>query len=250
MTSTLVVVHCYEGDKPLVETMLPYWLHHGHPILILSPEDAPVTIEHPNVVCKSAGQRGWKGSHTIWRQLAHWKLTSEESFDYVFLNDADSLCLTPELPEYFYSEPDTFWCNVLCHENEHREDDHPNLNPPYWMSHQTLDKLIAEADSIGELTEDAFTEPRAWGEAIDGFYTHLVLDRLHIPWKDFFDGATTWPRGMNGMLARVDQGARILHGLKNLVDLHFSMMRYQGYLNRLAEYHSLNPFVEGDTITI
>jgi hypothetical protein len=265
VTKTLVVVHCYAGDQPLVEMMLPYWLHHGHPLLLLSPEDAPVNIEHPGVTCKSSGLRGWKGPHTIHRQIAHWKLTSEESFDYVFLNDADSLCLTPELPAYLYSEPDAFYCNVLCHEFEHREDDHPNLNPPYWMSHETLDKLITAADAVKEATphlassiddDDTayeyhrtveFLEPHDWGQAIDGWYSHIVMNVLGLTWKDFFDGATTWPRGVAGMLAGVDRGARFLHGIKTTVDLQFAMMRYQGYLNRVPLNGSL---MEGDTITL
>jgi len=47
----------------------------------------------------------------------------QPDWNWVLLNDADSFCLSPELPEYLYREPDTFWCNVLCHENEHQADD-------------------------------------------------------------------------------------------------------------------------------
>src|SRR3990172_8792879 len=90
---TLVVVHCYAGDIGRVLTFLPKWLHHGCPVLMLSPEDAPVQIDHPQVTCRSAGLAGWKGEHTIYRQIEHWRIASEFSQRYLLLNDSDSMCL-------------------------------------------------------------------------------------------------------------------------------------------------------------
>jgi hypothetical protein len=215
----------------VVTNNLPYFTHHQRPVLLLSPEDMPVRIEHPGVTYKSAGEHGWKGPQTIHRQVDHWKLTLEEDFEWVLLNDADSMCITPELPGYLYSEPDTLWCNVLCHEEEHREDDHPNLNPPYFTHRSVLEKMVDGADALGEIPMDAFLEPHDWGQAIDGFYTHLVMDELKLTWKDFFDGITTWPRGIHGVLSQVrGRGARFIHGIKNSTHLNLVAWEYEKWL--------------------
>ena len=142
---TLVVVHCYSGDKDRVEAFLPQFLHHECPVLLLSPEDAPVDIDRPDVICRSAGKAGWKGPHTIHRQIEHWKIAAEFDVSYFLMNDSDSVCLTPELPRYLYEDPDldSFWCNVI---GTH----YLNYEPPYFFSHDVLDRMIDVAEHPGE----------------------------------------------------------------------------------------------------
>jgi len=228
---TLVVVHCYEGDKPLVENFLPVFVHHQRPVLVLSPEDSQVHIDFPGVSNASAGEAGWKGQHTVLRQIEHWRLALQyDNSQWFLLNDADSMCLDPELPEFLYQSDDILWCNVLCHENEHRADDHPNLNPPYFMHRKVLQRLLDTADAIGEMPPEAFTEPRAWGEAIDGFYTYLTLDVLRAPYADYPNGITTWPRGRSDLFKFVqNEGAIMLHGVKSASDLGMLLSYRQLY---------------------
>lgn len=139
MEGTLVVVHCYAGDKRQVVDFLPRYLHHGYPVLVLSPEDAPVHILHPQVICRQAGQAGWKGAHTVYRQVKHWKLAAEYEPRWVLLHDADSVCLTPQLPEYLFADPETFWSNEIGHH-------YLNYEPPYFMSGAVLNRLVSIAD--------------------------------------------------------------------------------------------------------
>lgn len=254
MDDTLVVVHCYEGDKDQVDTFLPFWLHHGAPVLLLSPADSKVKVEHPGVKYASAGKRGWKGQQTLARQLRHWKLALKEPQNWIFLNDADSMCITPELPDYLYSDPNKFWCNVLCHENEHLESDKPNLNPPYFMHRDVLKALVKAADAI-QIPEEANMEPHDWGQAIDGFYSHLVMNVLNIPYEDFPDGSTTWPRGTYDMMEQArTRGARIFHGIKTMSQLGMIHLNYNNWemeqdtLARLAAESA--PLNIGDTIRI
>jgi len=251
---TLIVVHCYSDDLVRVQNFLPVFTHHERPILLLSPEDAPVTLEHTGIAYASAGGKGWKGPQTIHRQVAHWRLALEyEPYAHWFLlNDSDSMCLDPQLPDYLYADPNMVWANVLCHENEHQEDDHPNLNPPYFMSRHVLQQLLDKAEEIREdIPQDAFLEPHDWGQAIDGFYTHLVSDLLHIPFETYPDGATTWPRGRQEVLDLTQKGAIFIHGIKDSQDLGLCLMHHKLWkaMNNPA-YEPATGFFEGDTVTL
>lgn len=147
--STLVVVHCYAGDQQRVEDFLPQFLHHECPVLILSPNDAPVDIRHPGVTCRSAGMKGWKGPDTIYRQIAHWEIAAEYEADHYLMHDADSICLTPELPRYLYEEdPEIFWCNVIGTY-------YYNYEPPYFFSRNNLLRMIDVAHNPGEEMQQA-----------------------------------------------------------------------------------------------
>jgi hypothetical protein len=209
---TLVVVHCYAGDAGQVQSMLNIWTQHHLPVLVLSPENAPVTIDHPLVTNASAGEAGWKGPHTIKRQIAHWKLALETGHDWFLLNDSDSVCLSEDIPEYLFADTTIFWSNVLCHEEEHQDDDQPNFNPPYFLSRQLLTQLIDAAEELEP--GDGFLEPHDWGQAIDGFYTYLIRFVLDARWASFPDGATTWPPHKADLLRDALHGKRMIHGVK------------------------------------
>jgi hypothetical protein len=170
------------------------------------------------------------------KPYAHWFL----------LNDADSMCLDPNIPAYLYEDAGIFWSNVLCHEEEHQEDDHPNFNPPYFCSREVLQKLLDAAEEVkGDLldtdvvlhnnSEDAraayertvsveYFEPHDWGQAIDGWYTHLVMNVLDLPWQNYADGASTWPKGRAGLFEGVKNGAVMVHGIKTNSDLMMAQM--------------------------
>lgn len=251
---TLVVVHCYEGDAYRVNAFLPWFLHHQCPVLVLSPADSQVRIQHPEVKSRSGGKAGWKGQHTLARQVKHWELALKEKANWFLLNDADSMCITDELPAYLYSDENKFWCNVLCHENEHLESDKPNLNPPYFMSRKILKQLV-KASKDFEIPEEANLEPHDWGQAIDGFYSHLVMNVCKIPYENMPDGATTWPRGVGDLVNQARwRGARLFHGVKDMSHMSLVTMEFNFWLTEQTRLAALaegqTGFFEGDTIRV
>ncbi len=229
MEDTLVVLHCYAGDADQVRSMLSIWTHHHLPVLVLSPSNAPVTIDHPLVSNAHAGEAGWKGPHTIRRQIEHWKIAADTGHKWFFLHDSDSCCLSPDIPSYLYADSAIFWSNVLCHEYEHQDSDQPNFNPPYFLSRDLLLRLIEAADAIEP--GDEFREPHDWGQAIDGFYTYLIRNVLDAPWASYPDGATTWPPQTADLLRDALHGHRIFHGTKDAARLEEYRRAYVSYVS-------------------
>jgi len=156
MNNTLVVVHTYKGNAQRIRDLMPTWQHHGQPVLVLSPayeidyldengqhhtpgNDPSLSLDIPGVTFRAAGAAGWKGSHTIHRQIEHWKIAAEYEQDWYMMFDDDAVCLAKDLPEYLFSDKQMFWSNQI---GTH----YLNYEPPYFFSREVLLMLIAAAD--------------------------------------------------------------------------------------------------------
>lgn len=217
---TLVVVHCYAGDQEQVEFMLPKYLHHDAPVLLLSPEDAPVKLDHPQVTCRSAGLAGWKGIHTLRRQIEHMEIAAEFPKRYFLLNDSDSVCLSADLPTYLYEDPDgKFYSNEGCDSVARKEagtwsiqdEYNQTLQPPYFVSRPALLRMLAAA---GPALALCIKNDEA---GIDELLAEMVrcagLTRVPYP-----DGIHRETRNLNELarvyyMARV-YGTRMIHSVK------------------------------------
>lgn len=161
--STLVVVHCYDGDKQQVIDFLPEYLHHDCPVLVLSPEDSPVQITHPSVTCRSAGKRAYTGQLTLDRQRAHLEILREFPQQHFLLHDSDSVCLSPHLPRYLYANPSLVYFNAAPTERfltmqVEDADERAELfrlfpvvfQPPVFFSRDSLERMLAVSDAAME----------------------------------------------------------------------------------------------------
>jgi len=149
-----VVVHSYAGDVHQVRDALAQYKHHQAPLVILSPEDAPVEID--GTECRSAGLRAYTGRTSLERQKAHLELLLDYPEQWFLLHDSDSVCLEPRLPEYLY-EADTVFYNAaptqryLASIGDGGAEEWgalvPNaFQPPLFMSRQSLERLLTVAD--------------------------------------------------------------------------------------------------------
>lgn len=138
---TLVSVHCYQGDADLVREFMPQYRHHGCPVVVLSPADSPVQIS--GVECRSAGKRGYFGQDSLDRQREHLKLLLTYPQNYFLLNDADSFCLSPELPAYLYRHENVLWSNEVREGRPHASP-YPKLgvHPPYFLTRATIEQML------------------------------------------------------------------------------------------------------------
>ena len=221
---TLVAVSAYAGDKHQVENNLPLYLHHGCPVLILSPDDAPITsISDARVHCQWFGKAGWIGKHTLERHLLFLRALLTFPHKHFLFHDADSICLSPQIPKYLYDEPDTIWSNEVLDTNPG-----PSLlpklalQPPYFLSRRNI---AAQLDATRNLPTSYYGEvgPSEGGklpvptECID----HFVLQLAHgtaFPHRSYPDGASFETASLHGLetmagLVR-DHGRIFLHSVK------------------------------------
>jgi hypothetical protein len=185
---TLVVVHCYAGDEALVRAFLPQYLHHGMDVLILSPENAPVQIDHPGVECRTAGKAAYFGHDSLERQKLHLKIALEYPHDWFLLNDADSMCLARKIPEYLYQNAGTVWSNEVTESRPHSSP-YPKIafHPPYFVDRWALEKMLSVADSI---------ETHAITPFIDWFMLAMTME-AGLKHHSYLDGASfpAWRHG-------------------------------------------------------
>lgn len=212
---TLIVVHCWAGDRPAIEKLLPLWKHHGQYVLLLSPEDAPLRLDPPTTVsagansdgvfCRAAGGNGWMGTHVPHRLLAHWKIALEYQADiglvsspavtkrsasWFFINEWDSFCITPELPSELYEDEDMFW-GIEVEESWAVGDvtSGTRMSFPYWMSRKLLQKMVALGEEILPSITDGPDLPLYGNMSPDGFTMHLLKEGgfKHRPYLDSYD---------------------------------------------------------------
>lgn len=151
---TRIAVCCYQGDQPQVVANLDNYLQHNRPVVILSPDDSRVEITHPGIENRFAGKRAYTGQESLDRQRLHLAelLTFPET--YFLIHDADSVCMSPELPRYIYEEPHHVWSNVVgdpFHDNPPAYPPgwpHIAFQPPYFLARATIEKLLSVAGGI------------------------------------------------------------------------------------------------------
>ena len=214
--NTRVSVHCYAGDGRQVREMLAHHLTHECPVTILSPDDSRVEITQPGVDSRFGGKQQSIGPLSIQRQREHMRILLTYPENFFFMNDADSLCLSPKLPDYLYNEPDTLWSNVVWIEGqgERNESDHrriPNIasQPPYFASRRTLEALLAVPEFPYLNSYDGF---------IDHYMTRAGVES-GVVWKGFEGGISAALSMNNNELQRAQVrvrhcGSIFVHGVK------------------------------------
>lgn len=208
--STRVAVHCYQGDAPLVESLLPLHRRHGLPITIISPEDSQVWL--PGVDCRQGGLRQSVGPLAIARQREHMRILLTYPEDFFLMHDSDSLCVSAALPTYLYVEPTVLWSNLVINGNLSEQAAYAPgvpklaLQPPVFASRGVIEALLAVTEA-----------------PMDGFIDHWFAQaatRAGIAIKGFRNGVSlpicTHPGNL--MLAQVEaryKGAVFFHSVKS-----------------------------------
>lgn len=226
--NTLVVVHGYAGDQRQIEENLDMYEHHQRPVLILSPEDSPINKIGPHH-CRFGGKRAYIGQDSIDRQLAHLRILCEYPFEWYLLNDADSFCVEPKLPDYLFKDDELVYSNevkdfrvpgqryVDASQNidiTSAPDYHAGfpliaMQPPYFMHKRCLIRMV----QAGRQEACPVTPFIDWYMVQACTATNV----RHSP----FQGAhganceTVTPNGRETLINCVKRGAIFLHSIKN-----------------------------------
>jgi len=150
---TRIAVCCYAGDQHQVIKALGNYLQHTRPVVILSPEDSPAIINYPGIENRVGGKRAYIGQESLDRQRKHLEILLTFPENHFLIHDADSICLSAEIPKYLYEEPDFVWSNLVNDDiPEHKvefdtRDNWPHVafQPPYFLSRATIEKMLAVA---------------------------------------------------------------------------------------------------------
>jgi hypothetical protein len=215
---TLVSCHGYSGDAPQVRILMQYLRHHQCPVVVVSPENAPLNARNVpgmGLAYRTGGVKAYIGQQSLDRQIEHMRLLLKFPQNWFLMNDSDSVCLSPELPRYLYDE-DVFWSNVVSDEMHDRSGTPgykwPRLafQPPYFCSRKILEQLVA----IG---------PKYKADPQTPFIDHCLMMWSiagNIPYKNFPNGCSCptrdYEQGMKHMSDMVRfHGSIMLHSIKN-----------------------------------
>jgi hypothetical protein len=190
-------------------------MHHECPVVILSPDDAKVEIS--GVESRFGGKRAYTGQDSLDRQREHLKILLSYPENHFLIHDSDSVCLSPEIPQYLYAE-DALWSNLVVDNIPGREHGYylngfPRLafQPPYFVSRKVLERLVASVEG-GNLTANP-TLP-----FIDHYMVQLAV-HSGVPWKNFRDGITGPISSDHSSFVAawnaVQRGAVMIHSVKS-----------------------------------
>lgn len=235
--NTGIFVSAYAGDKHQVENNLSCYLQHQCPVIILSPSNAPITeVSDSRVHCLWMGDAGWAGPQTLVRHRLFLQAMLSFDFQWYLMHDSDSVCLSPELPEYLYAEKRMAWSNEVRDLNTGTSYlEKIAVQPPYFFSREVLAALLVAAENppvsyYGELTGD----PIPTG-CIDHYHWQLTAGS-GTPHFNFHSGAsweTTSDVGLTEMSRMVrEHGTVLIHQVKSAYALDRLLAERREFLRR------------------
>lgn len=245
--STRVVVFAYGGDTQQVIDMLPIWQHHGCPVTIMSPEDAPVNI--PGVDCRSAGEAAHCGPKSHVRTLLHMNLMLEYPEENFFFTESDALCLDPEFPAYLYEER-KFWTNGGRDESDldGRLEARPteewySFQAPWFAHRSIIETMIAAAPKVAYddrlrwvdlyLSQLVFAAPVPW-ERFRGAICMPISGSLYNP--NFPEWAPAlWADGIKIATKSAREGVNFVHSVKTIESAELLVREYRNRFGRNRE---------------
>jgi hypothetical protein len=222
--NTLVVVCAYAGDIQQVRNNMPVYQHHKCPVVVMSPTDAPINNEWGNGVSVTHdGLKGWIGPQTLERQRQMMERMLTFPHEYFLVNDADSICLSPEIPAYLYADPHMVWSNEV-------QDTNPGesllvkiaLQPPYFFSRRVIEGMLRCAATGLPTSYISGRTPEGWPlphptQCIDHWMLQVACGS-GFPHFNFHTGAsfeTQSSHGLETMATLVRQHGRVLlHSIK------------------------------------
>lgn len=191
--NTVVSVHCYAGDADLVRRAMPIHCSHDCPVIIMSPEDSPVTIM--GHWAKHLGKRAYIGADSWTRQHEHLKYLLTFPHKYFLLNDADSFCVSARIPDRLYAEAEnTLWSNEVTEPRPHASP-YPKIaaQPPYFLTRDSIHRMLEASARVPahEITPYIDYAMLAW--ACEAGLQHRAFTELEHPsHAEPYSGSDSW----------------------------------------------------------
>jgi hypothetical protein len=262
---TRVAVCCYNGDGHQVIEALEFFLHHGCPLTVLSPEDAKAEINYPGVTNVFAGKAAYIGQDSLDRQALHLAALLQFPENHFLIHDADSVCLDAKIPDYLYAEPDFVWSNQVDDAIPEHQDTfkpgwpHVAFQPPYFLNRKTIERMLVVKDHPDcratyimpfidyYMVQLTVTAGLPWRRIMDCISCPISIDlrKVNPPLRDL----ETYSMGMQiAMDSVLNKGTNVLHSVKNSVAIRKLAAARQTYLATHPDVQSalgLPPVITG-----
>lgn len=238
--NTRIVVCAYAGDLEQVRNNMPVYQHHGCPVSVMSPTDAPIRSEWGDSVrTDHVGLKGWIGPQTLERQRLMLERVLAYPEEYFLFHDADSICLSREIPGYLYDNPHMVWSNEVVDTNP-GESLLPKIacQPPYFFSRRVVEGMLRCAVTGLPTSFISGRTPEGWplphpSNCIDHYMLQLACGSGY-PHFNFHTGASFETQSSNGletMATLVRQhGKVLLHSIKKRDVLHRLVKEHAQYV--------------------
>jgi hypothetical protein len=190
---TIVSIHCYAGDEALVRRAMPIHCAHGCPVIIMSPEDSPVTIMGHWAVHK--GKRAYIGADSWTRQHEHLKYLLTFPHQYFLLNDADSFCVSARIDPRLYAQAaDTLWSNEVVEPRPHASP-YPKIaaQPPYFLTRQSIQRMLEASARVPVHPITPYLDYAMLAWACEAGLRHRAFTELEHPGEQVFRTTETEP---------------------------------------------------------
>lgn len=220
--SVLVTVHGYAGDAHQIEGLMPMYTHHNYPVVIVSPEDSKIEKMGPHS-CIFAGKRAYIGQDSWDRQYLQMKALLQFPQEWFLLNDSDSFCLNPDLPDYLFEDENIVWSNEVEDfrkpgQNWEQYKPIPHdyhagypiiaMQPPYFLSRKALQKIVDTCEGLVACPITPF---------IDWWWIPAVY-KAGLKHKCFLNCVSCESKSQTGqrwMRRRIIEGAEFIHSVKS-----------------------------------
>lgn len=138
----------HQNIQDIYDRHLPYWEHHGWPIIVICPHGGAINTKHEVVLsgqCKHTGNDGWLRLRTVFTIIV------KRRFDYGTIHEYDSFCLEPNpilrpgiyanmLPSF---HPERFMCYRYC-------------GTPWTIDRDSASRMLKTMDHFPNLLEEGF----------------------------------------------------------------------------------------------
>lgn len=198
---TLTVIMAHREAQGAFDRHLNFWKSHGTDLLVMCPQDSVVET-NLQVLC--LGKKGHHSAMANWRFKTLLQYLTKVSYEWFFLNEYDSLCLTPALPPC----PTESISSNLFTANQPEFRGHHFLHPPLQFSQSVLGRIVTALNKLPDYSENGFWD-RLLGYACElGKVPMAAYNNLG------FSRNTIEPGDIQAAVQARKNGAVLYHGVK------------------------------------
>lgn len=135
-------------SQDVFDRHLPYWEHHGWPVIVISHRDNPIKTKHELILCGDNEHAGVSGYRRIYAML---ELLASRRHAFAIIHEWDSICLEPN-PVLKLGYTGNIWPN----RDPSRFIAYRYANFPWVIDHESAKAMFATMRRYPSIEEEGF----------------------------------------------------------------------------------------------